>query len=273
MSIGYAKWHARPSFGIKKGKNVKFAELSSSKLRSLAHNTPLVFPVAAIEQHGPHLPVWTDSLILGSIVERMEQTLEEHVIVAPVLWLGNSHHHLDFGGTLSASPRTYLDVINDLIDNSVTQGFRRIVFINGHGGNDVPLKQATFEARQRYSARHDLLLLMQTYWGFAVEPWGSRPDIVQRDMGHACEWETSMVLAIRPDLVGETSQLHPVEPGNSFKPGYRAWKTQDRSHSGYIGSPHAASEAKGQLLLSLYTAALVDWLRRVISWDGLSWDG
>ena len=252
---------------------MNFAELPSSKLRSLAHSTPLVFPVAAIEQHGPHLPVWTDSLILQTIIDRVQQVIGESVIFAPLLWLGNSHHHLDFGGTLSASPRVYLDMINDLVDNAVSQGFRRIVFINGHGGNDVPLKQATFEARQRYSARHDLLLLMQTYWGFDVEPWGSKPDIIQREMGHACEWETSMILAIRPDLVGEYANLNPVEHGNSFRPGYRAWKTADRSHPGYIGSPHAASEPKGQLLLSLYTAALVDWLRRVVAWDGLSWDG
>jgi creatinine amidohydrolase len=252
---------------------VKFVEMTAPKLRALAHETPIVFPVAAIEQHGPHLPVWTDSLILNSIIERAQESVGDHVIFAPLLWLGNSHHHLDFGGTLSASPRTYLDIINDLIDNAVAQGFRRIVFINGHGGNDVPLKQATFEARMRYSSRHDLLLLMQTYWGFGVEPWGSKPDIVQREMGHACEWETSMVLAIRPDLVGDYSTLHPVAPGNPFRPGVRAWKTADRSQPGYIGSPHAASEAKGHLLLSLFTAALVDWLRRVVAWDGLSWDG
>jgi len=132
----------------RKGNQVNFAELTAAKIRSLAHDTPIVIPVAAIEQHGPHLPVWTDSLILGTIIERAQQVIGDHVIFAPLMWLGNSHHHLDFGGTLSAAPRTYLDMINDLVDNAISQGFRRIVFINGHGGNDVPLKQATFEARQ-----------------------------------------------------------------------------------------------------------------------------
>jgi creatinine amidohydrolase len=69
---------------------VNFAELPASKLRSLAHSTPLVFPVAAIEQHGPHLPVWTDSLILGTIIERAQQVIGENVIFAPLLWLGTS---------------------------------------------------------------------------------------------------------------------------------------------------------------------------------------
>ena len=80
-----------------------------------------------------------------------------------MLWLGNSHHHLDFASTLSAAPRTYLDLLGDLIDNFVAHGFRRIVLLNGHGGNIVPASQAVFEARQRYRGR-DNLLLGATYW-------------------------------------------------------------------------------------------------------------
>ena len=85
--------------------------------------------------------------------------LGDRVVWAPLLWLGNSHHHLDFAGTLSAAPRTYLDILGDLIDNLVTHGFRRVVLLNGHGGNIVPAQQAVFEARQRYRQRDDLLLL------------------------------------------------------------------------------------------------------------------
>ena len=81
-----------------------------------------------------------------------------------MLWLGNLHHHLDFASTLSAAPRTYLDLLGDLIDNFVAHGFRRIVLLNGHGGNIVPASQAVFEARQRYRGRDDLLLLGATYW-------------------------------------------------------------------------------------------------------------
>jgi creatinine amidohydrolase len=252
---------------------MNFVELSAPRIRELAPDTPIVFPIAAIEQHGPHLPVWTDSLILGRIIELAHPSLADQVLMAPLLWLGNSHHHLDFSGTLSAGPRTYLDLINDLVDNAVAQGFRRIVFVNGHGGNDVPVKQATFEARQRLSQRSDLLLLMQTYWGFEMPPQESHFTLLQREMGHACEWETSMVLAIRPDLVGSFEHLSPIDPGNPFRPGIRAWKTSDRSHLGYIGAPHAATSSKGQALLSHFSSALVEWLRRVVAWDGKSWDG
>ncbi|MFM7928300.1 MAG: creatininase family protein, partial [Pirellula sp.] len=97
--------------------------------------------------------------------------------------------------------------------------------------------------------------------------------IVQREMGHACEWETSMVLALKPELVGPYSTLPTVEPGNPFRPGSRAWKTKDRTIPGHIGFPSAASVTKGNLLLDLFSDALVDWLDRVVAWDGHSWEG
>jgi creatinine amidohydrolase len=114
---------------------------------------------------------------------------------------------------------------------------------------------------------------MTTYWGLGVEPWTKDPSIVQREMGHACEWETSMVLALKPELVGPYSTLETVEPGNPFRPGSRAWKTKDRTVPGHIGVPSAASAKKGELLLSMFSDALVEWLDRVVGWDGQSWEG
>ena len=87
------------------------AELNWPKLAAVAPNLPVVVPIAAVEQHGRHLPVFTDSMLLGEVVRRASETLGDRVLWAPLLWLGNSHHHLDFAGTLSASPRTYLDIL------------------------------------------------------------------------------------------------------------------------------------------------------------------
>ena len=144
--------------------------------------------------------------------------LGEKIVWAPLLWLGNSHHHLDFAGTLSAAPRTYLDVLGDLIDNMVAHGFRRIVLLNGHGGNIVPASQAVFEARQRYRDRDDLLLLAATYWLLGSQPKTAGSGFVQDFMGHACEWETSMILALAPHLVGDLRSIEPVPSGNLFEP-------------------------------------------------------
>ena len=92
------------------------------------------------------------------------------MLFAPLLWLGNSHHHLDFPGTVSASPRVYLDLLIDLAESFLFHGFRRFVLLNGHGGNIVPAQQALFELRQRYRSRNDLLLLSATYWSAGDSP-------------------------------------------------------------------------------------------------------
>lgn len=249
------------------------ADMSWPVVAALPKQTPVVFPVAALEQHGHHMPVFTDSLLCGEVVRRMEQQLGDRVLVAPLLWLGNSDHHLDFAGTLSAAPRAYLDVLGGLLDNFIMHGFTRLVFVNGHGGNHVPGQQAVFEARQRYRQRSDLLLLFATYWLLGGNPNQADPAIKQTHMGHACEWETSMVLRLRPELVGDLSRVEPVAFGNPFEPASRGWITKDRTAPGHIGDPRPATAEKGETLLRVFSDDVVRLLERVIAWDGASWDG
>src|SRR3954453_24198440 len=110
---------------------MELAELSWPAVADLPRTTPVVFPIAALEQHGRHIPVFTDSLLLGEVVRRVKLApVAGRVLFAPLLWLGNSHHHLDFPGTLSASPRAYLDTIQDLASNFLVHGFTRFVFVN-----------------------------------------------------------------------------------------------------------------------------------------------
>lgn len=239
---------------------------------SLAPDTPIVFPVAAIEQHGHHLPVATDSMLLAEVIRRVQMLVpNENVLFAPLQWLGNSDHHLHFAGTLSAEPRGYIDLLNRMIDNAVQHGFRRIVFLNGHGGNEIPGRQAIFEARQRYRSRNDLLFLFTTYWDHA-KPWFTRDDLVQRYMGHACEWETSMIQAIFPELVGDIDELEDVSAEFGFEPAYRGWITDDRTRAGHIGYPRHATPEKGEHLFTVYADSVADFLKRVWAGDGVSFD-
>ena len=130
---------------------MRLQTMSWPAVAAASKDTPVVVPIAAVEQHGAHLPVFTDSLLLGEVTRRAGESLGDRVIWTPLLWLGNSHHHLDFPGTLSAAPRTYLDVLGDLVDNLVTHGFRRIVLLNGHGGNIVLGSSSRVRgARQRH---------------------------------------------------------------------------------------------------------------------------
>lgn len=252
---------------------MNLTDLTSPEVKGLDREMPVVIPVAALEQHGQHLPLFTDSMLLGEVIRRAGEKLADRVLFAPLLWLGNSHHHLDFSGTLSASPRTYLELLSDLAENFLHHGFRRMIFINGHGGNDVPGRQAIFELRQKHRKRSDLLLLFGTYWLLGSRPKEIDGSLQQDQMGHACEWETSMILRVRRDLVGQYKNLSPVEFGNAFEPAHRAWVTQDRTSPGHIGYPNLASVEKGEKLFQIFTGDVVKLLERVLAWDGESWNG
>jgi creatinine amidohydrolase len=212
-------------------------------------------------------------VLLGEIIRRAKEPLAARVLFAPLMWLGNSDHHLDFQGTLSAAPRLYLDLLTGLAENYLRYGFRRLLFLNGHGGNDIPGQQAIFELRQRHRERTELLFLCATYWSLGGQPQKKDPSFVQGAMGHACEWETSMMLQLAPQLVGDYRHVAGVEFGTSFAPAARAWITRDRTRDGHIGQPHAASVEKGETLLRLFTADVVALIERMIRWDGKSWNG
>ena len=254
---------------------MRLTDLAWPDLAALSKDTPVVFPVAALEQHGRHMPLFTDSLLMGEIARRAEDQLSEKVLFAPLQWLGNSHHHMDFPGTLSAEPRVYLDLLCGLLENFLQHGFKRLLILNGHGGNDVPGKQAVFETRQRHRNRRDLLLLFATYWNLSEQPHKERADlgISQPIMGHACEWETSMVLRIAPHLVRGYQEASPVPFGKSFEPATRGWTMPDRSEPGHIGDPREASAEKGEALLQIFTRDTVALLERMLAWDGDSWEG
>lgn len=240
-------------------------EMSWKQIDALPRTMPVVIPVAALEQHGHHLPVFTDSLLLGEVWRRAHQELETQVVALPLTWLGNSDHHLDFPGTISAPPRMYLDMLGGLIDNLVFHGFHRLIIINGHGGNDVPGRQAIFEARQRYRARNDLRLVFTTYWGLGACPWEKDGSFKQRSMGHACEWETSMILRLAPHLVGDYLSAPEVSFDQPYAPAHLAWITKDRSAVGHIGSPHLATADKGELLFELFSKDLIKLLQEMIN--------
>ncbi len=248
------------------------AEMNWPAVAALSKDTPVVLPLAALEQHGHHLPVFTDSLLVGEIVRRAERELHDRVLFAPVMWLGNSAHHMDFAGTMTASPRVYIELVSDMVENFLAHGFRRIVLVNGHGGNNVPGQQALFEVRQRHRQRDDLLLLFACYWALGGKPNDADRSIEQQAMGHACEWETSMILALQPRLVGNYQAAAAVDPAGPFDPAQRAWTTKDRTSIGHIGNPRVATASKGEAILATFTADVVRLLERVAAWDGRGWN-
>src|SRR3569623_2465092 len=103
---------------------MQLTDLKWPDVAALSRDVPVVFPIAALEQHGRHMPLFTDSLLLGEVIRRVSERMANCVLFAPLMWLGNSDHHLDFPGTLSAAPRLYLDMLQELMENFIRYDFK-----------------------------------------------------------------------------------------------------------------------------------------------------
>src|SRR5947209_7594373 len=145
---------------------MRFAEMTAPEIRALdRERTLVVAPIAACEQHGRHLPVFTDSILVGAVADGVERNLADRVVLLPVLWLGASEHHLPFGGTLTATLPTYELMLFELLAPLLRDGFRRAMLLNGHGGNIDPLHVAL----RRLDAQFPRAVLTgAAYWEIAA---------------------------------------------------------------------------------------------------------
>src|SRR5436190_12728059 len=110
---------------------MRFAEMTAPEIRSVSRDETLVVaPIAACEQHSRHLPVFTDSILVGAVADGVEKNAPDRVLLLPVLWLGASDHHLPFGGTLTATLPAYERMLMDLLTPLLRDGFRRVMLLN-----------------------------------------------------------------------------------------------------------------------------------------------
>jgi creatinine amidohydrolase len=191
---------------------VRFEELTRDELRELGPRATVVVPLGATEQHGPHLPVCTDTLIVSALAERAAREAAAHIpiVVAPALPVGFSHHHRAFGGTISVGLRPYEDLLTDLAESLASSGFRRVFFLNGHGGNDAPMRAVG--DRLLYERGIAVHVGAASYWACAADALEALDLEVGPIPGHAGGFETSCVLALRPGLV-RRDRFPPREDG------------------------------------------------------------
>ena len=199
-----------------------------------------IVPTGATEQHQDHLAMIHDTVSVTEISRRVAMRFYPHVLVTPTIAMSVSEHHMSRGGALTVRPEIHAEHVYDICHSLKRLGVSRVMVVNGHGGNIVPGAQAVFEVRQRQRDRKDLLLLSATYWDHA-KITEARDDFAQDAMGHAGELETSMMLALRPELVGDTTATKAIPKGEAFATATRGWTTKDRSEPGHIGAPAAAS--------------------------------
>src|SRR3954452_225567 len=145
---------------------MKFAEMTWPRLREVPRDrTVVVAPIAACEQHSRHLPTFTDTILVTAVAEDVEQRLPRHVLLLPTQWFGASSHHLRFGATLSAEVDTHIDMICDLLRPLLDDGYKRLLVLNGHGGNIDTMQVALRRLQARYTDRQ---LTAASYWDLAA---------------------------------------------------------------------------------------------------------
>ena len=244
--------------------------LSAATLRSLAASDAIVLlPVASTEQHGPHLATGVDDFLCSEVCRRTAIKLapKQPVVVAPTIWFGLADHHVAFGGTFSISLATYHAVLRDLCRSILQAGFRRIVLVNGHGGNIQALATLTGELTRELAAP----IAATTYF---MEGTSEAAEILEDQNGvmHACEAETSMMMAAHPDLVDRTRLNEALGPdfdiGGSLLPSLKRFRSfAELTASGVAGDARKASAQKGEALFEAYAAALARRLLAGEPWD------
>lgn len=235
--------------------------LTAAQLNERAAKGALVLlPVASTEQHGPHMATGVDCVLVAEVCRRAADKLASlglAVVVAPVLWVGLAQHHVAFGGSFTLRLSTYQALLGDLGLSIKNAGFRRLVVVNGHGGNMTALNAMSAELSRELA----IDLRITTYFQLAEEAIGS---ILEDQPGvlHAGEAETSMMLALRPELVEQTKLGQAKGPmaaraGATLSAALHRWRSfADITESGVLGDARRATAEKGERLLATAADAL-----------------
>jgi creatinine amidohydrolase len=232
----------------------------------------VAIPIGAIEQHGSHLPVDTDARLATAITRLAAARVKAtKILVAPSLPYGFSPHHLSHAGTVSLRLATYLAVLGDIASSLAQTGFRRIIFVNGHGGNSAPLRSKIAEL-----VTDGIPATGVDYWAVADAEWLNLLRGGMRRFGHACEFETSLMLAVGEGNPASNlairdraaslpmRSLQPwVVPGETSDPLSEvraAWPPIFQGNdAGYHGDPAAATVETGQKIMQLIADRLADF--------------
>ena len=221
--------------------------------------TVALLPTGSTEQHGPHLPLGTDTMAAEAVAHGVTH---EEAMVLPTVPVGVSAHHMQFHGTLSVSPETFERYVGEIVESLAAHDVRRVIAVNGHGGNEAALTRVARRVRDEETA-------FLAPWNWFSE-LGELPEALfgVDGIAHADAIETSMIAHLDDQLVREGA-IEAAEAGASESWGKRVhgasvgFDTADFSESGAVGQPsNGSSEAGAQLFERATTelSALIDWL-------------
>ncbi len=232
------------------------AHLTWPEAERLERDLVVLAPIGALEQHSRHLPFFTDTLLCEAIAARLEQALPADVLLLPTQWLGASAHHLGMVGTLSATTETCLRMICEPLRCLLARGFRRVFILNGHGGNTdvfhLALRQLALEFPQAILSGAD-------YWEPAQDEIATLLEGQFKEVGHACEFETSLMLHLYPNLVrtGEILDDTLATAPEPLRGVFRPLDMKRQTRYGGQGQPTRASARKGKALVETLVLKLV----------------
>lgn len=239
------------------GRKVLWQEMLRHELLDASEDRPVVIvPVGSVEQHGPHCPQDVDISIPYHLSLRAAEAIEEFpVLVAPPVSFGFTHYNMGEVGTITLSLETFIAVLCDVSRSIWANGFERIILLNGHGGNQQP----TWSAAVKLAAE-DVWPLALTYWTMASDELAAWSEADEGSIGHGGEWETSLQLFLRPELVDMSRAVKDewrlkfgAEVGR-----YATFPERRREmRHGVMGDPFVASAEKGSRLFSVLLERLV----------------
>ena len=237
---------------------MQLAHLNWPDLEKVSRETVVVYPIASLEQHGPHLPFITDTAEVTAIVERLEQEMPDEILCLPTQWLGYSPHHMKFKGTITAKSETHINIIIETVTSMVSAGFNRVLIVNGHGGNIANMNVAL----QKILEECPDVKVYGTSW-FIFDEVGEIREAGPHGWGHAGEMETSVMLAIHPELVKNDrfkKDGHPME--SDYVDKVRRFRNMhELTDRGTFGDPTFGSAEKGERFIK----AAVDVLVRIVA--------
>lgn len=242
--------------------------LTTVEVDNMDRSTPVLLNLAAIEQHGPHLPVSTDAVIGAHLLQELDKANPDAQLILPQVKVCCSAHHADYPGTLSVDHKVLMDYVLGILNSVVTSGFKTVLLVNSHGGNQA-IAQVILE---HFGVRHPTCnIALVTWWSLAKEALLEITETGPHGTGHACEFETSLMMAagaIPHDLTLPKGQFHVPSfdwaNGSLLQSGsgslYRSMR-EISGGPGTIGQPDAASLKKGQQI----TSAVIEALASVVS--------
>lgn len=222
-----------------------WAEMRRDQFEEAVENDPVVvLPIGSIEQHGPHCPVDVDLSIPRHIaIEAARRVTDFPLVVAPPQPFGFTHYNQGFPGTITLELETFIAVVGQVCLSIHRNGFRRLILLNGHGGNHHPIRAIAAKI-----AEHNAFSLAISHWDLVSEEmkeWGDKDG----GIGHGGEWETSLQLAIQPHLVDRSKQVAEdwiSSVGDEFAGFAKFPERRRETPQGIMGDPTVASAEKGE---------------------------